>query len=302
MRRTESWPATRRPGDPATRRPGDPATRRPGDPATRRPGDPATRRPGDPATRRPGDPATRRPSDPATQRPSDPIVHQAQAADVKSCSAANADATQPVTVPLPLNVVIMTSLQRAPPSVSPGALRHLFIPPTFANPNKDAAALECAIRFGRVVLQAGDADEDFTRRHCRHPHERPSRRQRHHVVMQKYRARRTPGPSSARQPVPARRAAACRRHRGHERAVLLAPLSAPDMVDVRRIRLRRRPLPGLRPPSTARSLLPHQRGHRHRSLRRTLPLPARGQPALRRPRPRGPRRDHGRARRMIPRT
>ncbi len=74
--RTESWPATRRPGDPATRRPGDPATRRPGDPATRRPGDPATRRPGDPATRRPGDPATRRPGDPATRRPGDPATRR----------------------------------------------------------------------------------------------------------------------------------------------------------------------------------------------------------------------------------
>ena len=43
-----------------------------------------------------------------------------------------------------------------------------------------------------------------------------------------------------------------------------------------------------------------QCGYRHRALRRPLPLHTRGQPALRRPRPGGPRRDHDRAHRLIP--
>ena len=49
-----------------------------------------------------------------------------------------------------------------------------------------------------------------------------------------------------------------------------------------------------------KSGLLEQRGHRYRALRRTLPICTRGQPALRRPRPRGPRRDYDRAQRLIP--
>ena len=68
-----------------------------------------------------------------------------------------------------------------------------------------------------------------------------------------------------------------------------------------RLHLRRRSLPGVRAPPAQKSGLLEQRGHRHRALRRPLPLRTRGQPALRRPRPGGPRRDHDRAHRLIPR-
>ena len=64
---------------------------------------------------------------------------------------------------------------------------------------------------------------------------------------------------------------------------------------VRDFHLRRRPLPGVRTPCAAQSRLSDQRGHRHRALRRPLPLPARSQPPLCRPRPGGARCDHDRA-------
>ena len=57
----------------------------------------------------------------------------------------------------------------------------------------------------------------------------------------------------------------------------------------RRLRLRRGPVPGTGPPSAAQSLLRDQRGRRPRARSRALPLPARNQPTLRRPRPEGPR-------------
>ena len=65
------------------------------------------------------------------------------------------------------------------------------------------------------------------------------------------------------------------------------------------LHLRRKPLPGARAPPAAQSQLPDHGGHRHRALQRPLPLPARGQPPLRRPRVGCSRRDSEHAHRMI---
>lgn len=61
-------------------------------------------------------------------------------------------------------------------------------------------------------------------------------------------------------------------------------------------------MPGVGPPSAAQSLLRDKRARLPRARSRALPLPARGQPTLRRPRPKGPRCNRDRADPLIRRA